>query len=63
MKPRVVIQRLSDNLYRRGSYGWTDDLQLARVFRSEGVARSHRSYEKTPVKYVPVSLQPMEPSK
>jgi hypothetical protein len=60
MKPRVVIQRVSDGQYRKGSYSWTENLDLARVFRSDGIAKNHRSYEQTPVRYVPVKLTVIE---
>lgn len=60
MKPRVVIRRISDGQFRRGSYGWTDNLQLARVFRSEGVAAGSRTYGKEGTEeYVPVKLVPI----
>lgn len=63
MKPRVVIRRISDGQFRRGSYGWTDNLQLARVFRSEGVAAGSRTYGKDGTEeYVPVKLVTIDPS-
>lgn len=59
MKPRVVIRRVSDGQYRRG-YGWTGNLQLARVFRSAGVAGGHCISAEGRYEYVPVELRTIE---
>jgi hypothetical protein len=43
VKPRVVIKNVETGQYRRGKWGYTDNLQLARVWRSAGMAISEQS--------------------
>lgn len=58
MKPRVVIQDIDTGEYRRGNYSWTPDLQYARMWRSDGVAKNARLYSAKPrnIRYVPVRV-------